>query len=82
MVGLVSTGFLVIWVGSYLSNLYPAIPTLVSDANVLGQPNGPSDTDQSQSWPQLWLRFYWPSSLGHGLLVQSSCSFLNLRTNI
>lgn len=80
MAGLVSTGFLVIWVGSHLSNPYPAIPIPGSDANGLGQPNGPADTDQS--WPQPWLRFYWPSFLGHGLLVQSSCSFLNLRTKI
>lgn len=77
--GLVSTGFLVIWVGSYFSNFYPAIPTLVSDTNVLGQPNGPSDTDQS--WPQVWLRFYWPNSLGHGFWSKV-VAFLNLRTKI
>lgn len=66
MAGLVSTGFLVIWVGSHLSNPYPAIPIPGSDANGLGQPNGPADTDQSwlsrglsSTGPVLWAMGFW-----------------------
>lgn len=76
---IVSTGVLVIWAGSYLSNLYPASLTLVSDANVLGSP--------VDHWilARAGLRCgsaLLADPLDHGLLVQSSCSFLNLRTKI